>query len=78
MRCFRGMIVISLILQDEDGKLPDGHPIIMEATNPRGQKYARQIQKYNYGNFIYLFKIPTSDDVPTGIWNVEFKVGGSV
>lgn len=68
---------ISLMLQDQDGNIPDNHPIVMNLVTPRGQKYAKSAQKYHTGSSIYSFRIPTDMEAPTGMWNISFKVGGS-
>lgn len=68
---------ISLIIQDQEGTLPDNHPIVMSLITPKGQKYAKNMQKYHSGTSIYAFRIPTEMEVPTGFWNISFKVGGA-
>lgn len=68
---------ISLMLQDQEGMIPDNHPLVMTLVTPRGQKYTKSVQKYHMGSSIYSFRIPTDMEAPTGIWNISFKVGGS-
>ena len=70
-------IYLSLILQDQDDMLPNGHPITMELINPKGQKHTKLMQKYERGKFIYPFKISTENDALTGTWNAIFRIGGS-
>lgn len=68
---------ISLMLQDADGSIPAGHPITMDLTTPRGQRYAHMVQKYDPSNYIYSFRIPTLMDDQTGVWHISFTIGGS-
>jgi uncharacterized protein YfaS (alpha-2-macroglobulin family) len=68
---------VAFIIQDEDKVLPKDHPITMEFKNPRNQLHSKQMQKYGDGVF-YVFHIPTTNDVPTGQWNMKIQVGGSV
>ncbi|HOI26258.1 MAG TPA: MG2 domain-containing protein [Paludibacteraceae bacterium] len=70
-------IYLSLLLQDQDNMLPGGHPITLELTNPKGQRYTKLMQKFETGKFIYSFKISTEESVPTGNWNATFSIGGS-
>lgn len=68
---------ISLMIQDADETLPAGHPIVMDLTTPRGQRYAQKTQKYDPENCIYSFRIPTKVDDQTGSWHATFTIGGS-
>lgn len=68
---------ISLMLQDADETLPKDHPITMNLRTPRGQTYARSVQKYDPNCCIYSFRIPTKEDDQTGNWSISFNVGGS-
>jgi len=68
---------VTFIIQDEDNVLPKDHPVTMEFRNPRNQLHSKQVQKYNDGVF-YVFRIPTTNDVPTGQWNMKIQIGGSV
>ncbi len=68
---------ISLMIQDADETLPEGHPIVMELRTPRGQRYAQRTQKYDPSNCIYSFRIPTKMEDQTGTWHVMFTIGGS-
>lgn len=68
---------ISLMVQDADGSIPAGHPITMDLTTPRGQRYAHMVQKYDPSNYIYSFRIPTLLDDQTGVWHISFAIGGS-
>lgn len=68
---------ISLLMQDADKTLPEGHPITMELRTPRGQRYAQSSQKYDPSNCIYSFRIPTREDDQTGSWPISFSIGGT-
>lgn len=68
---------LSLMIQDADATLPEGHPIVMDLRTPRGQRYAHTVQKYDPANCIYSFRVPTKEDDQTGNWHVMFTIGGS-
>lgn len=65
---------LSLILEDKQGTLPPNHPVVMELYNPSEQLYNRQILTEGVDGF-YVFHISTEENVPTGLWNAQFKVG---
>ena len=65
---------LSLILEDKQGTFPNNHPVIMELYNPSGQLYTRQTMTQGVDGF-YVFHISTGENVPTGMWNAQFKVG---
>lgn len=67
-------IHLTLIVEDENHKLPDNHPVIMELYNPDGQVYDRQTLTRGTNGF-YVFHISTEESVPTGLWRADFKVG---
>lgn len=68
---------LSLMIQDADASLPEGHPIVMDLRTPRGQRYAHSVQKYDPANCIYSFRVPTKEEDQTGNWHVTFTIGGS-
>lgn len=67
-------IHIALILEDKQGNLPHNHPVVMELYNPSEQLYTRQTLTAGVDGF-YVFNIPTEENVPTGSWDAQFKVG---
>ncbi len=70
------MIYVNFILEDEDKKLPDNHPVVFELTNPRGQQVHREVKTEGVNGF-YLFKYQTNEEDLTGNWNANIKVGNS-
>lgn len=67
---------LGFILQDVEGTLPDGHPVIVELFNPNNQLVARKISSEPVGN-MYRFDFVTDTDAPTGNWLAKAKVGGA-
>lgn len=67
---------ITLMTDDREHTLPQGHPATMELYNPLGQFYAKQVNTQSVKG-LYTYHIPTSQDDPTGTWNAYFKVGGA-
>ena len=67
---------VSFILEDQEKRIPDKHPVSIELFNPRGQFYDKQVSTNGLNGF-YTFHIPTKQDDPTGIWNAYVKVGGT-
>ncbi|MGM9737920.1 MAG: alpha-2-macroglobulin family protein [Candidatus Cryptobacteroides sp.] len=57
------------------GPVPDSHPASAVLYSPEGQFYTKKVSTGENG--LYVFNIATSPDVPTGIWNAYFKVGGA-
>ncbi len=68
-------IYLTFILEDKQQNLPEGHPIILELVNPKGQTVLRQA-KTEGTNAFYCFTIETKPDDPTGNWRAYLKVGG--
>lgn len=67
---------VTFVLYDQEKRIPDNHPVSFEMYNPRGQFYSKQISTSGVNGF-YTFKLPTSQDDPTGLWNGYIKVGGT-
>lgn len=67
-------IHLTLIVEDNNRKLPDNHPVIIALYNPDEQVYERQTLTKGVNGF-YVFNISTEESVPTGLWRAEFKVG---
>lgn len=65
---------LTLILEDKNGNMPNKHPVVMELYNPAEQLYSRKTLTEGVDGF-YVFNIPTEENVPTGTWNAQFKVG---
>lgn len=67
---------ISFMLEDQEKRIPDKHPVALEIYNPRGQFYTKMISTQGTNGF-YTFAVPTQADDPTGLWNAYVKVGGT-
>ncbi len=80
MFCERGVympgdtIFIGLMLRKKEPKLPDAYPVVTELHNSRSQLVVSQTAKGDE-NGLYLFKLPTSADAPTGVWTASALIG---
>lgn len=70
-------IHLTLIIEDKQGNLPQTHPVVMELYNPADQLYSRQTMTEGIDGF-YVFNIPTEENVPTGSWDAQFKIGNQI
>ncbi|SFE94041.1 MG2 domain-containing protein [Thermophagus xiamenensis] len=62
-------------IENEPGTLPEGHPVTLELTDPRGRLVYRQTQSQPE-NRLYTFRTKTNPDSPTGFWLARIFVGG--
>ncbi len=69
-------IYLTFILEDQESKIPENHPVVFELTNPRGQLKQKLVSTSAIGN-MYHFKATTSDEDLTGNWQAKVKVGGA-
>ncbi len=69
-------LFIGFILKSDEMQLPENYPVVLELTNARQQLVARQTQT-KLSNGMCLFKVPTSADAPTGVWNASVKAGNA-
>jgi len=67
---------LTFMLNDVSNKLPQGHPVKMEITDPNGKLVYKNITSDNLNNF-YKFTVPTSTESKTGNWNAKVSVGGA-
>lgn len=70
-------LFLGCIIEDKEKKLPQGHPVEMELTSPRGQLYKRIVQP-NADDGYNVFRTATDVNAPTGNWMCKVKVGGAV
>ncbi len=70
-------IYLSFILQDKDKLIPEGHPIVLEVTNPNGQQVYREVQSKNSYAY-HTFRFKTDDDAITGYYYAKITVGNEV
>ncbi|WP_034042588.1 alpha-2-macroglobulin family protein [Wocania ichthyoenteri] len=67
---------LTFMLNDTDNKLPKGHPVKMEITNPNGKLLYKKVTADHLNNF-YKFTVPTSQEDKTGNYNAKVSVGGA-
>jgi uncharacterized protein YfaS (alpha-2-macroglobulin family) len=67
---------MSFMLNDREGTLPDGYPVIMELYNPMGQIYLKRSTTSGILG-VYAFDLPTESNVATGSWTVKVTAGGA-
>ena len=69
-------LFLTFMLNDVANKLPKGHPVKLEITDPVGKLVYRKVSIDNVNN-VYDFKVPTSTDYKTGNYNAKVSVGGA-
>src|SRR5690606_33487131 len=67
-------LFLNFILQDEMNKLPAGHPIHFQLTDPRGLIVDKQIAKKG-SQRIYAFTSRTPGTAVTGTYTAVVRVG---
>ncbi|NQY04834.1 MAG: hypothetical protein HRT68_01195 [Flavobacteriaceae bacterium] len=70
-------LFLSFMLNDKANKLPYGHPVKMELSDPYGTIIHRAIQTDGLNN-LYTFIVPTDENATTGNWNAKVSVGGAI
>ncbi len=70
-------LYLNFVLEDRSGKLPAGHPVAMELTDPRGALQYRTVQTSGV-NGVFPFHCVTRPDAPTGNWTAKVTVGGAI
>lgn len=68
-------LFLGFILQENAEKLPENHPVVFELRNPQYQMIKRIVDHKNSSN-LYVYKVPTSQDAPTGNWEAKVLIGG--
>jgi len=69
-------LFLTVIVDDHDNPLPDGHPVKLKLTGPRGTDWVKK-KSINGKNGFYSFCIPTNSNFPTGFWKATAEVGGA-
>ncbi|MCK0123363.1 MG2 domain-containing protein [Gelidibacter sp. F2691] len=69
-------LFLTFMLNDNDNKLPKGHPVKMEVTDPSGKLIYKNISSENVNNF-YRFTVPTESEGKTGNYSAKVSVGGA-
>jgi len=67
---------LTFMLNDAANKLPKGHPVKLEVTDPNGKLAYKKITS-NHLNHFYKFTVPTAMEDKTGKWNAKVSVGGA-
>ena len=67
---------LTFMLNDVANKLPSGHPVKMEITDPNGKLAYKKVTSDNINQF-YKFTVPTGTEDKTGNWNAKVSVGGA-
>ncbi len=66
---------LTFMLNDNANKLPKGHPVKMELTNPNGKLVYKKVTSNNLNNF-YKFTVPTTLQNKTGSYSAKVSIGG--
>jgi len=69
-------LFLTFMLNDKANKLPKGHPVKMEVTNPNGKLIYKNVTTEHVNNF-YAFPVATSSEGKTGNYNAKVSVGGA-
>jgi len=69
-------LFLTFVLNDKANKLPKGHPVKLEVTDPMGKLVYKSMMSLNDNNF-YKFPVPTSSEDKTGNYNAKISVGGA-
>ena len=64
------------MLNDSGNKLPKGHPVKLEVTDPNGKLAYKKVTSNNVNN-VFTFTVPTAQESKTGNWNAKVSVGGA-
>ncbi|WP_299550758.1 MG2 domain-containing protein [Seonamhaeicola sp.] len=67
---------LTFMLNDKANKLPKGHPVKMEITDPNGKMVYKKITRDHLNNF-FKFTVPTSTEDKTGNYSAKVSVGGA-
>ncbi|APY10872.1 hypothetical protein BWZ22_06300 [Seonamhaeicola sp. S2-3] len=67
---------LAFMLNDNANKLPKGHPVKLEITDPNGKLVFKKVTSYNLNN-VYKFTVPTTAEDKTGNYNAKVSVGGA-
>ena len=67
-------LFLTFVLQDKAKILPAGHPLQMEVRDARDRKIYSENTTHGINGF-YVFKVPTSQDAPTGLWRAKVQLG---
>ncbi len=69
-------LFLTFMLNDNDNKLPKGHPVKMEISDPNGKLVYKNISTQGINNF-FRFIVPTNTEDKTGSYSAKVSVGGA-
>lgn len=69
-------IHLNFVLNDRDNKLPEGHPVKLEVTDPNGKLVHKKVIADHTGQF-YSFPFATTTESNTGVYRAKVSVGGA-
>lgn len=69
-------IYVGFMIEDQNGKIPDLHPVHFSLVNPKGKTIKKQVM-IGDKNGIYVFKTKTDLDDPTGNWGCKAEIGNA-
>lgn len=69
-------IYVGFMIEDQNGKIPNLHPVHFSLVNPKGKTIKKQVMIGNK-NGIYVFKTKTDVDDPTGNWGCKAEIGNA-
>ncbi|MCC6460908.1 MAG: hypothetical protein IT260_10590 [Saprospiraceae bacterium] len=69
-------LFLNFVLEDKTGKLPAGHPVTFELSDPRGALQYRTVSTRSVSG-VYPFHCATRAEAPTGNWTARALVGGA-
>ncbi|WP_158846156.1 alpha-2-macroglobulin family protein [Algibacter sp. L1A34] len=67
---------LTFMLNDNANKLPSGHPVKLEITDPNGKLVYKKVTTDNLNN-VFKFTVPTAQEDKTGQYNAKVSVGGA-
>ncbi len=70
-------IHLTLLLEDKEKRLPLGHPIVVELTDPLGNLKVKLNTQHN-AKSMYAFNLPTESEDLTGVWKASIRIGQTV
>ncbi len=69
-------LFLTFMLNDAANKLPKGHPVKMEVSDPYGKLIYKNVTSDDLNN-LYSFPVATSSEGKTGNYNAKVSVGGA-
>ncbi|VAW27160.1 FIG00908368: hypothetical protein, partial [hydrothermal vent metagenome] len=67
-------LFLTFVLQDKQKIIPAGHPLTFTVFDSRNKKVFSETTTQGVNDF-YVFRVPTKQDAPTGVWRAVMKLG---